>query len=91
MAKIYITGYSKEEYCDHCGRPLNHVIKISDGRNVGATCFDKQITAPKKYGTKSYRVGSSKIIESAKMAEFWGAAGMAKRGIFASVLEFDLA
>ena len=50
--KISIVGYAEDEICAHCGRYLKHGIKISDGRIVGADCFDKQITKQSINGKK---------------------------------------
>lgn len=67
---ISITGYEQDGHCEHCGRALKHCIKISDGRIVGATCFDKKITLPREHLGKKYRVGSDSIIQLAKLAQF---------------------
>lgn len=67
---IAIVGYEQQGNCAHCGRALKHCIRISDGRIVGATCFDKVMTKPKKYQGKSYRIGSENVIRYAKLAEF---------------------
>lgn len=68
--QISIMGYEQQGYCDHCGRPLKHCIRISDGRLVGATCFDKQLTKPKTHKGKPYRYGAGRIIELAKIRQF---------------------
>jgi len=71
METISIIGYEKEGNCEHCGRALKHCIRISDGRLVGATCFDKKITLAKSgSGNRKYRVGSEHIIRLAKIAQF---------------------
>lgn len=79
--KITIIGYEREGHCDHCGRELVHCIKLDDGRVVGATCFDKKMTKPVKVAGRSFRIGSSGIIERAKVAQFanpnkWSQYGM---------------
>ena len=70
MTTLAITGYEQEGRCEHCGRALKHCIRISDGRIVGATCFDKKLTQPRVSGGKKYRVGSQWIIRLAKIAQF---------------------
>lgn len=70
MSNLEIVGYDQNGTCEHCGRALKHCIRLSDGRIVGATCFDKKITRPKIYQGKKYRVGSTHIIKLAKIAQF---------------------
>lgn len=71
MNKIEIVGYEKEEVCAHCGRKLKHGIRLSDGSVVGAQCFNRDMTLPREYGGKKYRVGAEHIIKLAKVREFW--------------------
>ena len=66
---IAITGYEKECNCEHCGRPLVHGIRISDGRVVGASCFNNTLTCPRIYNGKPYRIGEANVIRYAKAAE----------------------
>lgn len=80
--QISIVGYEQECNCEHCGRPLKHGIRISDGRIVGATCLDKKLTKPKVYHGKKYRLGAERIIHIAKVVQFkavsqWDAYGVA--------------
>ena len=86
--KIQIIGYEQNGQCEHCGRALKHCIKISDGRVVGATCFDKKITKPRIYNGKSYRVGSEQIVQYAKIAQF---SNLARHGLTSQHLTFDAA
>ena len=69
MPQLQIVGYEQIGNCAHCGRALKHCIRISDGRVVGATCFDKVLTEPKVYQGKKYRVGSENVIFMAKVAQ----------------------
>jgi len=69
MATFTITGYSQDEVCNHCGRPLKHGIKVSDGRILGATCIDKVLSKAKFYQGKRYRVGADRIIHIARVVE----------------------
>lgn len=69
--KVYITGYDREGYCDHCGRPLVHVVRLSDGRGVGATCFAKKLVKPRRYNGKLNREHPSSILDLARAMEFW--------------------
>ena len=68
MTILQIVGYEPEHGCDHCGRALLHGIALSDGRVVGATCFDKKLTKPKEYNGRKYRVGAEEIIRLARNA-----------------------
>lgn len=68
METIAIQGYEKNGTCEHCGRSLIHCIRIDDGRLVGATCFDKILTKPRRYFGKAYRIGQENVIRLAKMA-----------------------
>lgn len=68
--KISIVGYVEDDVCAHCGRSLKHGIKISDGRIVGADCFDKQLTKPRINGKKKYRFGAKHIIHIAQVVEY---------------------
>ena len=86
--KLEIAGYEQGGKCEHCGRTLTHCIKLSDGRIVGATCFDKKMTKAKIYDGRKYRIGSEKVIYYAKLREF---GKLAKAGIPASSLVFDAA
>jgi hypothetical protein len=67
---LEIIGYQEEHGCEHCNRWLKHGIVLSNGKVVGATCFDKKLTQPlidKRTG-KKYRLGSELIIKLAKVA-----------------------
>lgn len=67
--RIEIVGYEQEGHCEHCGRALKHCIRISDGRIVGATCFDKKLTAPREYFGEKYRFGAQHIVHIAKVVQ----------------------
>lgn len=69
MNYISIAGYEQEGHCEHCGRTLKHCIRISDGRIVGATCFNKILTKPRMYKGKPYRIGEENVIRYAKIVE----------------------
>jgi hypothetical protein len=86
--KLEIMGYEQEGKCEHCGRNLIHCIKLSDGRIVGATCFDKKMTKAKTYNGKKYRIGADKVIYYAQLREF---GKLNKAGIPATSLVFDAA
>lgn len=90
---ISIIGYEQEGHCEHCGRALKHCIRISDGRIVGATCFDKKLTKPRidRFTKKSFRIGAENVVRYAKMAQFWSADRMAREGVHDWMLEFDQA
>lgn len=91
-ATIVITGYTEDCNCEHCGRNLRHGIRISDGRVVGAQCFDRVLTLPKTYSGKSYRVGAENIIRYAKIAErFTAQAAESRFGVGLSQRTFRLA
>jgi len=91
MNTVSIVGYEEDGHCEHCGRALRHCIRISDGRVVGATCFDKKITKPQSYNGKSFRIGSEGIIRYAKMAQFWSEEKRARNGVYPHMLTFNLA
>lgn len=87
---ISIIGYEQDGHCEHCGRVLKHCIRISDGRIVGATCFDKKITQPKVYQNKKYRLGSNEIIRLAKIAEYIPVSNWIRNyGISAFMMQFE--
>ncbi len=88
---IAITGYEKDGNCEHCGRVLKHCIRLSDGRLVGATCFDKKVTTPKIYQGKKYRVGSEHIIKLAKVAQFVNPSNWSRYGLNNTHFIFSLA
>ena len=77
--KIQIEGYEQNADCAHCGRVLKHGIRISTGEVVGAQCFDKVLTAPREYLGKKYRCGAPRIIELAKIAQFYTPASRQSR------------
>jgi hypothetical protein len=91
MSKLEIVGYEQDGNCEHCGRGLKHCIRLSDGRIVGATCFDKKITQPKIYQGKKYRVGSAHIIKLAKVAQFVPAHKWSLYGVGHLSLSFEAA
>jgi hypothetical protein len=76
---LTIVGYSPDDVCHHCGKPLVHGIRLCDGRVVGAQCFNKVLTLPQVYRGKSYRVGAQNIIRYAKIAERYSEAEAMKR------------
>lgn len=89
---ICIVGYEQDGYCEHCGRPLKHCIRVSDGRIVGATCFAKVMTAPRQYHGKPYRLGAEEIIRLAKIAATCSPAAMGRRyGVYPHHLQFEIA
>ena len=89
--KIEIVGYEQDGNCQHCGRALKHCIKLSDGRIVGATCFDKKLTKPRQQQGKSYRVGAENIVRYAKVVQFYAPQNWARYGVSASSLVFTAA
>ena len=91
MGTLAITGYEQNGNCEHCGRALKHCIRISDGRIVGATCFDKKLTKPKQYQGKPYRVGAENIVKFAKVAEWYTPDSWGRFGVNANSLQFEAA
>ena len=88
--EIQIEGYEQEAVCAHCNRNLKHGIKISNGTTVGASCFNNVLTKPKVYFGKNYRVGSSKIVELAKIAEFYDVSARLRQfGVSNTQLTFE--
>ena len=88
--KISIVGYENDDNCEHCGRSLVHCIRISDGRLVGAQCFNKVLTKPRVYQGKSYRVGAGKIVELAKIAQFWSVEKQKRNGYYSNSFDFEM-
>lgn len=82
MSKICITGYEKEENCDHCGKALIHGIRLSDGRVVGAICFANKLTAPYVYNGRKQRYAKEYIVKIAKLCQFIPREQWSKWGIF---------
>ena len=67
---VQITGYIESAECAHCGRELRHGIRIDDGSTVGAQCFAKKITAPRRhYSGKTFRLDAAAIIHIAKVMQ----------------------
>jgi hypothetical protein len=89
--QIAIVGYEQESNCEHCGRSLVHGIRLSDGRVVGATCLDKQLTQPKEYQGKKFRLGAELIIRAAKVAQFYVPHQWRRFGIDHNTLTFEAA
>lgn len=90
--EIAIVGYEQDGHCEHCGRALRHCIRISDGRLVGATCFDRVLTKPRVYQGKAYRVGSDAIIRYAKIVAFYTTEAASRRfGVEPHMLRFEAA
>lgn len=90
-AQIAIVGYEREAKCQHCGRPLKHGIRISDGRIVGATCLDKKLTKARwsHWNKKSYRLGAEQIIHIAKVVEFHAPANWSRYGVGPLSTQFE--
>jgi len=91
MPTISIVGYETDCRCEHCGRPLVHGIRISDGRVVGATCLDKKLTAPKMYHGKKYRLGTERIIHAAKVVQMKAPSEWDLYGVSAATIQFEAA
>ena len=91
MKTLQINGYEQDGYCAHCGRTLKHCIVLHDGSIVGATCFDKQLTKPRKYQGKTYRVGAEKIIMMAKAIQFWSEQRRKAAGFYPERFIFEAA
>lgn len=89
--QISITGYEQDCNCEHCGRPLKHGIRISDGRIVGATCLDKKLTQPKMYHGKKYRLGAELIIRAAKVVQWKQPSEWSRYGVSAATIQFEAA
>lgn len=89
MGQISIVGYESECNCEHCGRALKHGIRLSDGRLVGATCFDKKLTLPRTYQGKSFRFGAEFIVKIAKVVQFYSPNNWARFGVSASSATFE--
>jgi hypothetical protein len=86
-----ITGYEQDGICQHCGRTLKHCVKLGDGMIVGADCFDKKMTKAQMYQGKPFRLGSEKIRELAKVAEFWSASRRVLAGYHPERFNFQAA
>lgn len=82
---ICIIGYIESVDCGHCGRTLRHGI-VTDCGTVGATCFAKKITAPRKHRGKTYRLDADAIISLAKRAH-----NPERYGIYSESLTFERA
>ncbi|HHK4483248.1 TPA: hypothetical protein ACQTYQ_006627, partial [Pseudomonas aeruginosa] len=89
MSQISIVGYESECNCEHCGRALKHGIRLSDGRLVGATCFDKKLTLPRTYHGKSFRFGAEHIVKIAKVVQFYSPSNWTRFGVSASSTTFE--
>jgi len=88
--KVTITGYEESGKCDHCGRSLKHVIKLSNGQLVGSTCFANLMTEPKIHMGRKYRVSPTTVRELAQVAEFWSADKQSRNGYSAASFLFEL-
>jgi hypothetical protein len=64
---ISITGYFEGGCCMHCGRELRHCVQ-TDAGTFGAACFGKQITKPRIYRGKAYRLSTDAVISLARTA-----------------------
>ena len=87
---VIIVGYEQEGRCDHCGRSLKHVIKLDDGRKVGATCLANKLTKPLKdrHG-REFRLPASCFVDRAKMAEYWSPAKCGMNGFGPEQFKFE--
>jgi len=93
QSSLQIIGYEQDTVCMHCNRKLLHGIKIAnqDSKDisiVGADCFDKDLTEARIYQGKKYRLGSNKIRELAKVAEFWSLDKQARMGYHYNMFVF---
>jgi hypothetical protein len=82
---ICITGYVEMVDCGHCGRALRHGI-VTDCGTVGATCFARKMTAPRKYKGKTFRLDAEGVIFLARRAH-----NPSRFGITADALTFERA
>lgn len=85
MTQIVVTGYWQGGECSHCGRELRHCV-VTDGGVFGAACFGQQITKPRLYKGKPYRLSTEAVICLAKMAR-----DPQRRGVSAHDLTFEVA
>jgi hypothetical protein len=82
---ICITGYVESAECAHCNRTLRHGI-VTDAGIVGATCFARKLTAPRRYNGKAYRLDAEGVIYLARRAH-----NPARYSIPADALTFERA
>lgn len=88
MEIISIVGYTRDCHCEHCGRALVHGIRISDGRVVGAICLNNQLTLPKVYNGKKFRLGADLIIRAAQVVQWKAPSEWARYGVSAATIQF---
>ena len=69
MTTISIRGYEGECYCDHCGRALQHGVRIDLLGVIGADCFNKLIKADRKRFSGNGKPGASLVRTFAKLRE----------------------
>lgn len=82
---ICVTGYYEGGECVHCGRELRHCI-VTDSGVFGARCFANQVTKPRRYNGKAYRLSTDAVISLARMAR-----NPARHGIGPEALTFEAA
>ena len=80
---ITVTGYYEGGECSHCARELRHCV-VTDHGVFGARCFGQQVTAPRMYRGKAYRLSADAVISLAKMAR-----DPARHGIGSAQLTFE--
>ena len=82
---ICITGYTEGGECSHCSRELRHCI-MTDAGVFGARCFSAQVTKPRTYAGKAYRLSTDAVVSLAKMAR-----NPTRNGIGPNQLTFEAA
>lgn len=91
MATITILGYERECYCDHCGRALQHGVKVSGLGVIGADCFNRLITADRKRFSGNGKPGAPYVRTLAKLKERDSAAQLSRMGYGPHHFVFEVA
>jgi hypothetical protein len=91
MTTISILGYEQECYCDHCGRALQHGVKVTGFGTIGADCFNKLIKADRKRFSGNGKPGSTLTRTLAKLRERDSSQQLSRMGYSDRHFVFELA
>lgn len=90
MAQITIIGYEKQCDCDHCGRALQHGIRVTGHGVIGADCFRAMIKSDRKKFSQG-KPDATFVRTLAKLAERDSPDMLRRLGYHASLFVYEVA
>lgn len=86
---LNIIGYEPDCHCEHCGRKLQHGVRTDALGVIGADCLNN-LTAPRSYQGKPYRLPATNIRELAMRRERYSMEGLRRFNLTERHFAFQL-